>query len=353
MAVTNGINNSSNAFTSVTTLTATSGAITATSGNVVITAGNLTLPTSTSTTGIIMINAIRYLHNFGGTRNTFVGETAGNLTASGANQNVGIGFQACLGLTSGDDNVGVGISAVGSVTSGLKNIGIGSNAMSSITTTSSNIGIGNSAGLFNVGGSSNVIIGESAAATASWTGSNNVVIGASSGSGMNGAHSHNLYIQNAGAAESNTIRIGTTGTGTGQQSKCYLAAVNGVTVTGTAVLAATDGLLGTVVSSRKYKENIEDMGVSSDNLYKLRPVTFDLKANPEMGRQVGLIAEEVYEVYPNLVVLDQAGEPQSVKYHELPAMLLNELQKALKRIEILEEKLAKPDEAVGEDMGSM
>ncbi len=61
---------------------------------------------------------------------------------------------------------------------------------------------------------------------------------------------------------------------------------------------------------------------------KLRPVTFRYKAEPATGSrpiEYGLIAEEVAEIYPELVVLDKDGQPSGVRYHVLPAMLLNEL----------------------------
>ena len=74
----------------------------------------------------------------------------------------------------------------------------------------------------------------------------------------------------------------------------------------------------------------------SSPLLKLRPVTFDFIGKPNHRKQVGLIAEEVYEVMPDLVVHNMDGEIESVKYHDLPALLLNELQKAVKRIEVLE-----------------
>jgi hypothetical protein len=53
-----------------------------------------------------------------------------------------------------------------------------------------------------------------------------------------------------------------------------------------------------------------------------------------------LIAEEVEEVLPELVVCDSSGGPETVLYHEMPAMLLNELQKQQKYIERLEARLA-------------
>ena len=77
----------------------------------------------------------------------------------------------------------------------------------------------------------------------------------------------------------------------------------------------------------------------SSSILDLRPVTFNMKGG---DKQIvpGLIAEEVAEVMPDLVIYDKAGDPLTVKYHELSSMLLNELKKALARIEILEKKIA-------------
>jgi hypothetical protein len=81
------------------------------------------------------------------------------------------------------------------------------------------------------------------------------------------------------------------------------------------------------------------MGAASDKLMELWPVSFCYKADPTATRQYGLIAEEVAEVYPELVVRDADGKPETVAYQALPAMLLNEVQKqsrwlAQKEVEI-------------------
>ena len=44
-------------------------------------------------------------------------------------------------------------------------------------------------------------------------------------------------------------------------------------------------------------------------------------------KQYGLIAEEVDQVFPAIVVKDEDGRPYTVQYHVLPVLLLNELQK--------------------------
>ena len=64
----------------------------------------------------------------------------------------------------------------------------------------------------------------------------------------------------------------------------------------------------------------------SKNLERLRPVRFHLKTDPNGPVQYGLIAEEVDKVYPELVIRDDKGRIQGVRYEELAPMLLNEVQ---------------------------
>jgi hypothetical protein len=73
------------------------------------------------------------------------------------------------------------------------------------------------------------------------------------------------------------------------------------------------------------------MNQATKKLLLLRPVTFRYKQAQNDGShplQYGLIAEEVADVYPDLVQYDsKTGEPNTALYHVLPAMLLNEFQK--------------------------
>jgi hypothetical protein len=98
------------------------------------------------------------------------------------------------------------------------------------------------------------------------------------------------------------------------------------------VLVNGVGTLGTTTSSARFKQDVRDMGEASDLLMRLRPVTFRYReeavgADDAKAMQYGMIAEEVAEVAPELVVLDGEGRPYSVKYHELPALLVAEAQK--------------------------
>jgi len=89
------------------------------------------------------------------------------------------------------------------------------------------------------------------------------------------------------------------------------------------------GRLGVMVSSAQYKRDIKDMGNSTNGLIKLRPVTFIYKGDQQGLKQYGLVAEEVDQVYPELVVRDEHGKIASVRYSMLTSMLLNELQKQI------------------------
>jgi hypothetical protein len=102
------------------------------------------------------------------------------------------------------------------------------------------------------------------------------------------------------------------------------------TVSGVAVYVDSNGNLGVQKSSRRFKEQVRDMGDSTDALMKLRPVTYFYKPQYDDGTrtlQYGLIAEEVARVYPELVAYEPDGKPYTVKYQYLATMLLNELQK--------------------------
>jgi len=97
-----------------------------------------------------------------------------------------------------------------------------------------------------------------------------------------------------------------------------------------AVLVDSAGQLGTMSSSARFKEDIHDMGEASRRLMQLRPVVFRYKQASSDGSkplQYGLIAEEVAETFPELAAYGADGQVETVQYHLLPAILLNELQR--------------------------
>ncbi len=120
----------------------------------------------------------------------------------------------------------------------------------------------------------------------------------------------------------------------------YVPGVRATTVSSSPVAVMIDsaGQFGIVTSSRRYKQDIAPMSDVSDGLMKLRPVTFRYLNSAADGDgtrplEYGLIAEEVADVYPDLVAHLANGEIETVQYHKINAMLLNEVQKQHREID--------------------
>jgi hypothetical protein len=150
---------------------------------------------------------------------------------------------------------------------------------------------------------------------------------------------NDIYIGNKGpisGSESSTIRIGGD-VGFGPQTAAHIAGIYGVNIgSGTTVFINSNGQLRTLTSSRRFKEQIRDMGDSTSGLMKLRPVTFFYKPEYDKGPrtlQYGLLAEEVAEIYPDLVAYEPDGKPYTVRYQYPTTMLLNEMQKQYHRVD--------------------
>lgn len=333
----------SGSVTAATTITGTLGDITATSGDIVATAGNFKLPTTSSTVGRILINNVVYGHAYG-TNSMFLGNLAGNYTYTGNGQHAALGTSCLSALTSGIQNAALGYEALKAVTTGSDNVGLGYHAGVAITTSSENIAIGDGAlGSLTTGTGNNVAVGGASGGSLG-TGDNNVFVGITAGFNLTGTDSQNIMIgQCRGTAGDNTkIRIGFTTANAALITKTFIDGIRGVTTDAAdalPVLVSSTGQLGTVSSSIRYKENIQDMAFDSSLILGLRPVSFEYKKHPGK-KQFGLIAEEVLDVMPSLVVYNQEGEVESVKYQELPSLLLNELQKAVNMIKELQARVA-------------
>jgi hypothetical protein len=245
----------------------------------------------------------------------------------GADNNLLLGsFGPILGNLTSVDNTALGTYALQNLTSGANNVAVGSgvlhanNANQNVVVGTYGFGAGTGAG--------NVGMGH-AVAQAKVTGDLNIYIGYGVANDVNNT-------------ESNTIRIGDSGFNT----RAFIGGIRGVS-TGAAnavnVVIDSNGQLGTVSSSRRFKQDIQDMGEASSGLMKLRPVTYRYKqpyADGSKPIDYGLIAEEVEDVYPDLVAHTADGQVETVQYQKLNAMLLNEVQKQFHEIETLKARLA-------------
>jgi trimeric autotransporter adhesin len=286
-------------------------------------------------------------------------------TGNAGNYNTAQGWEALQNNTTGVENDASGDLALNANTTGSENTAIGGEAMKGNTTGTGNTAVGDIALPAN-NGSNNVAVGMTAGIDVR-TGNGNTFVGYLTAFSYMSSESNNILIgvNNYGVTgESGVTRLGVdssqlsgcspTSSDNGCQVKTFIAAVRGVTTDNNdaiEVMIDSAGQLGTVSSSRRYKEDIHDMAAASDGLLRLRPVTFRYQkpyADGSKPTQYGLIAEEVAEVYPDLVAFDKSGQPETVQYWKLEAMLLNEVQKLArahaadqKRIAELQERVKK------------
>ncbi|MGE0460188.1 MAG: tail fiber domain-containing protein [Vicinamibacterales bacterium] len=268
------------------------------------------------------------------------------MPASTGAGNTAVGRSSLYGNTSGANNTAVGVASLNSNTAGSENTAIG---RSSLFNTQNPYGSGNTAvgyaSMFaNVSGSGNTAVGHSSLAM-STTGLNNTAIGAGTLSSLTTGRGNIAIGDNVGNGitggvdnirignhlpfdESRTIRLGGPG-----QFYTFIAGIREATTgnnDAVAVVIDSAGQLGTVSSSARFKEAVADLGDVAAALQRLRPVRFRYRqpfADGSKPVQYGLIAEEVEAVLPALVAYDDEGQPASVKYHVLPALLLAEVQR--------------------------
>ena len=270
--------------------------------------------------------------NTTGFANTGVGMQCmdGNTTGSA---NSALGNQALFSNTTGTNNTALGWFALNANTTAGYNTAVGNQALQANTMGSPNTALGAGALMANTIGGSNTALGNGALARAI-TGSSNIAIGSNAGYNLVGAESNNIDIGHVGVTgDSGVIRIGTA-----SQTTAFITGIRGVTTgqnNAIPVVIDSNGQLGTISSSIRFKEDVHDLGGVSSRIFQLRPVSFRYKGqagNPHYG----LIAEEVDQVMPELAVRGKDGQIETVAYQELPALLLSELQKQQKAIEQME-----------------
>jgi hypothetical protein len=230
------------------------------------------------------------LSNTTGNSNTAIG--VGALANSNTSNNTATGFEA-LNNATGPSNTAYGFSALFNDSTGSFNTATGFNAL-----------------LNNTIGSENVALGD--------------------GAGLSVTTATNVICIGAGVAGENV------------SNSCYIGQIfNATSSGGTAVYINSNGRLGTATSSRRFKDEIKPMERASEALFALKPVTFRYKKgiDPQSIPQFGLVAEDVEEVNPDLVVRDKEGKVNTVRYEVVNAMLLNEFLKEHQKVKKLETAL--------------
>src|SRR5882724_3784441 len=318
--------------------------------------------------------------------NTAVGTAALILNTGGA-QNVAVGSGAMVS-NNADDNTAVGGFALENNVAAVTNVAVGvfalqNNDSDGAGTADFNVAVGGFALQANVGGARNTAVG--AGALEPFTGGDdNTAVGELAGANYNaGTETNNICIGSGTqgvAGENNAIRIGDAstsggidvldggaaanfiliGSDMGSQGIAVASIIgfgtvqigNGLSTTALAsscniggiynqsfgpadmaVRIGSDNKLGTVVSSRRFKHDIKPMDKASDAVLALKPVTFQYNSDKTDTPRFGLIAEDVAEVSPELVIPDKEGKPLSVRYEDVNVMLLNEFLKEHKKVE--------------------
>jgi len=280
------------------------------------------------------------LSNSDASFNTGIG--AGALLLNNASNNTAVGAGALLNNTA-TNNTTVGTFALFNHAIGVENTAVGSSALLNSTTANDNVALGLFALQNAVDGGSNTACG-TASLQDNISGVNNQALGRGALRHVTG--SNNIGIGREAAANmtasNNVICIGSAGDATVPDAtdRTYIGNIRGVIVgnlDGINVIVDSDGQLGTSNSSRRFKKDIKPMDETSEVVLALKPVTFHYK-NADTKKagdnpQFGLIAEDVAEVNPDLVVLDAGGKPLTVRYDAVNAMLLNEFLKEHKKVE--------------------
>jgi trimeric autotransporter adhesin len=266
-------------------------------------------------------------NNKTGGENTAVGFAALHKNVDG-DFNTAVGFNALSENIGGIDNTAIGFGALVLDASGDSNTAVGSGALS-LTAGESNTAIGAGALFENRAGGFNTAVGTDALSNC--TGNGNIALGASAGSNVTTA-TNVICIGASGANVSGGVFIG----------NIYLNVQPIVGIDPDSVTITSSGRLGRGnVSSRRYKHDIQPMDRASEVLYALKPVSFRYNKEYDTTQTLafGLIAEEVAEVYPDLVGRNPKGEAESVRYEQINAMLLNEFLKEHHKVEQMQKQI--------------
>jgi len=256
--------------------------------------------------------------------------------------NTAEGQNALFSLTTGSANTAVGWYSLFSDTEGSFNTATGAGALL-FNTNDNNTAFGAAALLFNTTGVNNTAVGTAALLNSGGAidtpnggpGSNNTAVGygALTNSTGNGNTALGYSAGSNVTTANNVVAIGSFGQDV--DNSCFIGNIysNIQPTVGTdpdLVTISSSGRLGRAnISSRRYKHHIEPMHTASEAIYALKPVSFRYHKQYDQTQTIafGLIAEEVAEVNPDLVGRNPEGQPESVRYEQINAMLLNEFLK--------------------------
>lgn len=256
----------------------------------------------------------------------------GDGATSGSNNNdIAIGADAAV---DGSNSMAIGVSAKAGV--GVNNVVMGRNTGSATSTGTSNVILGDFSAQNLTSGSNNTLVGRGIAGTLQ-SGNGNSGVGNGISFSATTANCAIVGLQSASTAgnvailgsfssstASNVVVLGTDVDATVPDSIWIRPDVT--PVSGTALHVLGSGQVGPDSSSLRFKQELGVATLSSEQVLRLQAKTYYLKKDPTKKPTFGLMAEEVYEIAPELVYLDQEGKPLSVDYARLSLLLMDYLK---------------------------
>ena len=219
--------------------------------------------------------------------NIGIGQDSMDAVMNGALRNVGLGKSSLSALTEGDDNVAVGVSALNQITTGAYNVAVGTNAGSHNTNTS--------------------------------TGVRNTLIGMNSDTSATNSDNQTVIGYDAIGVADNSVTLGD-----GNVTAIYCSDDQGATIYAAGLVEG---------SSLEIKKNISEIESPLDKITKLRGIEFDYKETDE--HSIGMVAEEVNEIFPELVSKDEDGKVTAMSYSRMTAVLLEAVKELSQEVKEL------------------
>ena len=297
-----------------------------------------------------------------GTSNFVAGVNAGNTIESGGNYNVCVGDEAGTAVTTGDANIYIGFQAGDAATTGGDNVAIGYDALTTMSTAASNTVVGAYAGDAINTGHQNTLIGHQAG-TDLTTGAQNTFLGKNAGDDVTDGAENTLVGFNA-AAHSTALTTGDFNVHLGIYTSASSADAQTETVIGyngqgkgntTGFIINNGGVYQgnnsadwSTTSDRRIKKNIEDNEQGLDIINNIRVRNFEYRTEDEItevppsaaieteGVQLGVIAQEIEEVLPEVVNEESTGV-KSVNSGNLTWYLVNAVKELSAQVEELKQ----------------
>jgi hypothetical protein len=323
--------------------------------------GNNSLSTNTTANNNTAVGQSALALNTTGANNVAIGfcslysnTTSGNNTAIGTSSlqnnttgtsNTSVGYASSINNTTGDCNSAFGRNALYFNTSGIANTALGQQALLSNTTAGSNTAVGFCALSSNTTGCRNIAMGDNAGASIT-TGLGNIVIGRVAGnSSLTTGSYNNLLGYNVETSATNSnyqlvVSAAVSATGKGDSTGF-------INPNGGGVYQGNNSSSWSTTSDRRIKKNIENNTIGLEKINQIQVRNFEYKTPEEItevpqtsaidkqGVQVGVIAQEIELILPDLVKTESTGV-KTVDASNLTWYLVNAIKELTARVKELE-----------------